>query len=108
MEVRTGKTLTSLNIAEKAGATSVLFVTKKKAMSSIEKDYESRKFTFELDLVNYEALHKLTAEDIEEYDLVICDEAHCLGAFPKPSIRTQQLKQIVRTKLLILDRKSVV
>ena len=38
MEVRTGKTLTSLNIAEKAGATSVLFVTKKKAMSSIEKE----------------------------------------------------------------------
>ena len=47
MEVRTGKTLTLLNIAEKAGATSVLFVTKKKAMSSIEKDYESRTFTFE-------------------------------------------------------------
>lgn len=102
MEVRTGKTLTSLNIAEKAGATSVLFVTKKKAMSSIEKDYESRKFTFVLDLLNYEALHKLTPDDIAGYDLVICDEAHCLGAFPKPSIRTQQLRKIVGTKLLIL------
>jgi len=102
MEVRTGKTLTSLNIAENAGATSVLFVTKKKAMSSIEKDYESRKFTFELDLLNYEALHKLSPDDIAGYDLVICDEAHCLGAFPKPSLRTQQLKKLVGTKLLIL------
>ena len=39
MEVRTGKTLTSLAIAEKVNANNVLFVTKKKAISSIESDY---------------------------------------------------------------------
>ena len=43
MEVRTGKTLTSLGIAEKviksgAKGKSVVFVTKKKAIGSIEKD----------------------------------------------------------------------
>ena len=36
MEVRTGKTLTSLGIAKEMGANRVLFITKKKAISSIE------------------------------------------------------------------------
>jgi hypothetical protein len=102
MEVRTGKTITALSIAQKVKALSVLFVTRKKAMSSIEKDYEAVKFPFELDLINYESLHKLTAEDIEAFDLVICDEAHCIGAFPLPSERTKQLRNIVGNRLLIL------
>jgi hypothetical protein len=102
MEVRTGKTITALSIAQKVKALSVLFVTRKKAMSSIEKDYEAVKFPFELDLINYESLHKLTTEDIEAFDLVICDEAHCLGAFPLPSERTKQLRNIVGNRLLIL------
>jgi len=37
MEVRTGKTLTSLGIAKKMGAQQVLFITKKKAISSIKR-----------------------------------------------------------------------
>jgi hypothetical protein len=102
MEVRTGKTITALSIAQKVKALNVLFVTRKKAMTSIEKDYEAVKFPFELDLINYESLHKLTTEEIEEFDLVICDEAHCLGAFPLPSERTKQLRNIVGNRLLIL------
>ena len=102
MEVRTGKTITALSIAQKVKALNVLFVTRKKAMTSIEKDYEAVKFPFELDLINYESLHKLTHEEIEQFDLVICDEAHCLGAFPLPSERTKQLRNIVGNRLLIL------
>jgi hypothetical protein len=102
MEVRTGKTITAFSIAEKVKALNVLFVTRKKAMTSIERDFESVKFSFELDLINYESLHKLTTEDIEAFDLVICDEAHSLGAFPLPSERTKQLRDIVGNRLLIL------
>jgi len=102
MEVRTGKTITAFSIAEKVKALNVLFVTRKKAMTSIERDFESVKFAFELDLINYESLHKLTTEDIEAFDLMICDEAHCLGAFPLPSERTKQLRNIVGNRLLIL------
>ena len=40
MEVRTGKTLTSLGISKKLGCKNVLFVTKKKAITSIQSDYE--------------------------------------------------------------------
>ena len=74
MEVRTGKTLTSLGIAEKVGAKKVLFVTKKKAMSSIVNDYELQNPNFHLSVINYESLHTIMYD--EDWDLVILDEAH--------------------------------
>jgi superfamily II DNA or RNA helicase len=39
MEVRTGKTLTSLGICDKMNVNNVLFLTKKKAIGSISDDY---------------------------------------------------------------------
>lgn len=74
MEVRTGKTLTSLGIANKVNAQDVLFITKKKAISSIEKDYNLLKPSFCLCVTNYESIHKIDP-DIH-WDLIVCDEAH--------------------------------
>ena len=79
MEVRTGKTLTSLGIADKMDISSVLFITKKKAISSIEADYNLLKPNYALKVTNFEAVHKVD----KEYDLIIVDESHSLGAFPK-------------------------
>ena len=90
MEVRTGKTLTSLGIASKIKAKHVLFVTKKKAMSSIRIDYEMYAPDFYLDVINYESLHKVKGR----YDLIILDEAHGLGAFPKPSGRAKKVREL--------------
>ena len=59
MEVRTGKTLTSMGIAEELGCKNVLFVTKKKAISSIEHDYKLLNPSFEITVINYESLHKV-------------------------------------------------
>ena len=59
MEVRTGKTLTSLGIASKIGSSNVLFVTKKKAISSIDTDYKLYAPTFGITITNYESLHKV-------------------------------------------------
>lgn len=92
MEVRTGKTLTSLSIADKIGK-SVLFVTKKKAIPSIHKDYDLLKPSFSLLVINYESLHKLPKES---WDVVILDEAHSMGAFPKPSKRAKQVRELIR------------
>lgn len=92
MEVRTGKTLTSLGIAKEMGATRVLFITKKKAISSIEADYQMLKPSFTLDVINYESLHKIEGS----FDLVVLDEAHSMGAFPKPSKRAKQVKIIIQ------------
>jgi hypothetical protein len=92
MQVRTGKTLTSLNIASLYGAKKVLFVTKKKAISSIESDYESMfKDDYKLFVYNYEQLHNFNESNI---DLIIIDEAHSLGQFPVLSQRTKLLKKI--------------
>ena len=91
MEVRTGKTLTSLGIASKLKCQHVLFVTKKKAMSSIQIDYDIYSPSYPIDIINYESLHKIKSF----YDLVILDEAHSLGAFPKPSGRTKQVLKII-------------
>ena len=92
MEVRTGKTLTSLSIADPI-ANNVLFVTKKKAISSIQKDYELLKPGFSLLVINYESLHKLPKDS---WDVVILDEAHSMGAFPKPSKRAKQVRDLIR------------
>jgi hypothetical protein len=73
MEVRTGKTLTSLGIASKISSHKVLFLTKKKAISSIQRDYDLLNPIYHLTVTNYESLHKVEGSD---WDLIICDEAH--------------------------------
>jgi hypothetical protein len=95
MEVRTGKTLTSLGIAEKINSSNVLFLTKKKAISSIQKDYELLNPPYHLTVTNYESLHKI---ENRGWDLIICDEAHSMGAFAKPSKRAVQVKDLIWIK----------
>ena len=92
MEVRTGKTLTSLGICQSLGVKSVLFITKKKAISSIQNDYDLLNPAFNIVVTNYESLHKVNPSG---WDVVICDEAHGMGAFPKPSGRAKNVKAII-------------
>ena len=94
MEVRTGKTLTSLGIAEQMkDVENVLFLTKKKAISSIVSDSEMMcPSSISVFVINYESIHK--APDIK-WDMVICDEAHGMGAFPKPSGRAKKVKDLI-------------
>lgn len=97
-EVRTGKTLMALKAAELLGKKNVLFLTKKKAIKSIEDDYTNFGFSYKIRVINYESLHKIR----DNFDLVICDEAHTLGAFPKPSLRVTQLRNYYYEKDKIL------
>ena len=89
MAPRCGKTLTALNTCELFGAKSVLFVTKKKAMSSIESDYASMPFSFDLAVINTESIHKV----VGQFDVVISDENHKYGSFPKPSKGAKEFKE---------------
>jgi len=98
--VRTGKTATALQIAKNINTNKVLFITKKKAIDSILSDFKDFNFNYELDVINYESLHKVSLK----YDLVILDEAHSIGAFPKPSQRTKLLKEkFFNTKIVYLS-----
>jgi len=103
MEVRTGKTLTSLGIASNISSSNVLFLTKKKAISSIQRDYEMLAPFYHLTVINYESLHKI---DNTDWDLIILDEAHSMGAFPKPSKRACQVKDLInltKAKVILLS-----
>jgi hypothetical protein len=103
MEVRTGKTATALTICDAIASDNVLFVTKKKVISGIEKDHKALDCSFKLICLNYESLHKLEGL---KFDVIICDEAHTLGAFPKPSKRTKQIKDLVtkhKAKVIFLS-----
>lgn len=91
MEVRTGKTLTSLGLAQKIGVQRLLFLTKKKAISSIESDYKLLSPDYDLVCINYESIHKIEGK----FDMIVLDEAHGLGAFPKPSKRAKQVRELI-------------
>lgn len=104
MQVRTGKTITALQTARlyfktayTQGRPSVLFLTKKKAISSIVSDARKLSPTYDLTVVNYEQLDNLQMD----YDLFIIDEAHGLGQYPRPSERTRKLKKMVDVKPVI-------
>lgn len=94
MEVRTGKTLTALGVAQELNAKRVLFITKKKAISSINDDYEMLNPDFNICVINYESLHKV--EEVTLWDFIVVDEAHSLGAIPKPSARQKKVAQVVK------------
>ena len=96
MEVRTGKTITAMETARKYGAIRILFISKLKALKSIEND--ALHFPMlEVVAVNFESIHKVTGM----FDLIIADEAHTLGAFPKQSKRTSELKKLAVGKPII-------
>lgn len=98
MQPRCGKTLTALHIAELYGAKKVLFVTKLKAICSIEADYKALYPAFYLTVINFESVTKVG----NDFDICVCDEAHSIGTYPKPSKRWRDLHKIVKNMPVIL------
>jgi hypothetical protein len=103
-EVRVGKTFMSLMTAQGAMTSGlqvkkVCFVTGKKIIPSIQKDYDHGTYDYDMLITNYEQVSKVDASQI---DLWILDEAHKLGQFPKPSLRTISLREKINGKPVIL------
>lgn len=93
MEVRTGKTLTALHTSYLYNAKNLLFITKKKAISSIQDDYKKFEYNkyFNITIINRESLHKLESNT---FDLVVIDECHGYGSFPKKSKYYKDVKSL--------------
>lgn len=89
MEVRTGKTITALEIAKLYWAKNILFITKIKAFSSIKSDHQYYSDDFNITVINKESVHKVEWE----FDLVIVDEAHGFGTYPKPNKASKEVKK---------------
>lgn len=101
-EVRTGKSATSMEVARLFGAKKVLFLTKKKAISSIQSDYNDFGFNsyYEITIINNESLHKV--ENTSQYDLIIMDESHRHGSFPTPSAGAKLFREKFSSKPIIM------
>jgi SNF2 family DNA or RNA helicase len=97
MQVRTGKTVTALLTGEKVGAEVILFLTKKKVISGILDDHKQLGLKADIIVTNYENIHKIE----QPFDIVICDEAHGLGQYPKPAQRVKKLKELCKGKPII-------
>jgi len=89
-EVRTGKTLMALNTCKLYNAKNVLFLTKKKAIDSILQDYNNFGYLnyFKLTVINNESMSKA----IGNFDLIVQDESHRFGAFPKAGKYAKEFK----------------
>jgi hypothetical protein len=99
-EVRTGKTFTALETARRLGVRTCLIVTKKKAIASIEADRDALGLAAKVEVTNYEQVPKRAGR---HYDLLIVDEAHGIGAYPKPSKRWYDLQGIHFKYLLLMS-----
>ncbi len=96
---RAGKTLTSILVAEGLeDIKNVLVLTKKNAISGFKK-FISDDLRCTYHITNYEQAKKLKKDD---YDFIILDESHSLGAFPKPSLRTKAIRELAYDKRVIL------
>jgi hypothetical protein len=100
-EVRTGKTLTVLTVARELGCQRVLFLTKKKAIASIERDRDALGIPAgQVVVTNFEQAHRQGGRD---WDLLILDEAHCCGAYPRPSLRWRQISALRYDRCILLS-----
>jgi len=97
--VRTGKSLIALEVCKKVSAKKVLFITKIKAFSSIQSDYNNFGYTYELTIINKESLHTILDND---FDIIIVDEAHGLSAYPKASKYQKDIRARFGNKMLLL------
>ena len=97
-ETRTGKTCTILSAAKQICYKRILFITKKKAIESIRQDALALKV--DIVVTNYEQLKKFQNT---EWDLLIADEAHSLGAYPKPSLRQRYIRTISYKNICFLS-----
>ena len=99
-EVRTGKTLMALETARLYSAKNVLFLTKKKAISSIDADYANFGYAehYSITIINNEQLHNIKGD----FDFVMHDESHRFGNFPKPPKQAVEFKKKFSSLPLIM------
>lgn len=97
-EVRTGKTPMSMDVAKQLKAKRVLFLTKKKAISSVRADFNDFGFCdhFQIDIINDESMHNINSTNgfLMNYDVVIHDEHHRFKGYPKPSAGAKNFKEL--------------
>jgi hypothetical protein len=97
-EERTGKTLTSILIAEKCNVRRVLVLTKKKALPGWQDTLEKFKHKKFYKVTNYHQAPKV----LTKFDLIILDEAHnYISAYPKVGSLWDEVAEHTKGKPII-------
>lgn len=95
-EMRTGKSYIFPKICKLLGYKKTLVITKKSAIVDVEKAIKMS--ALNAVCINYEQIHNLKEKN---FDAFVIDEAHSLGAIPKPSLRTKRLQELIKDKPVI-------
>ena len=87
LEMRLGKSPIAIHLiahTHKTDEDASLFITKKKAMLSVEEDINALQGSFlgRIEVINYESLHKI---DKKKFKCIVLDESHTCGTYPKPT-----------------------
>jgi hypothetical protein len=106
LETRVGKTPVSImlcqRLCESQGIKKAVFCTKKGVIPAIQKTLHEIKqdtqIDVDIDIVSFDSLHKVTHEPNR---IIIADEAHSFGAYPKPSRRAIMLAGLSRNCYVI-------
>jgi hypothetical protein len=98
--VRTGKTFTALEVIRQLGIEKALILTKKKAIRSIEADRDAYGLTARVTVTNFEQAGKLAKSS---WGLVVVDEAHGVGSYPKPSKRWKDIRAMHYSMVLLMS-----
>ncbi len=96
-ETQVGKTPTSLKIAEQFSK-DILFITKKKMLKEIPSYIEKFGIKANVTAISMDSIHK---EKYVPCRVIIVDESHSFGAYPKPSLRQKALKRITGDNIVI-------
>ena len=99
-ECRTGKTLVALSVVRNMALEKVLVITKKKAIPSIKSDVEKMNLERVVSITNFEQLKNYKGTS---WNMIIVDEAHSVGAFPKPSQRYQNILQLKYNSIILMS-----
>lgn len=98
--VRTGKSFTAMEVVRQLGVQRVLVLTKKKAIASIEKDRDAYGLTDRVTVTNFEQAGKLKGQS---WGLLVVDEAHGVGSYPKPSKRFKDIRAMNYAMILLMS-----
>ena len=78
----------------------MLVITKKKAIPSIKSDVEKMNLERVVSITNFEQLKNFKGTS---WNMIIVDEAHSVGAFPKPSQRYQNILQLRYNSIILMS-----
>ncbi len=99
-ECRTGKTMVALSVVRNMALEKVLVITKKKAIPSIESDIRKMNLEKIVSVTNFEMLKKFGGSS---WNMIIVDEAHSVGAFPKPSQRYLNILKLRYNSIILMS-----